>query len=122
MEADNKMKVWYQLGDEQASKVEVKENADVDDLKMAIKTAESGGVPYVARKLKVYAAGKDPSKDEPLDPRALVTDSYKGKEPLIVVAAPATTQQQQNGEYRCCCRIFVFVELFEYGNASLFLY
>ena len=70
---------------------------DVDDLKKKIKEAKPHDLGNCdADRLKVYAAGGDPRKDEPLRPGKEVKTlgDTTDENPLIVVA-PATTQLQQ---------------------------
>ena len=83
----SRMKVWYKLDDEQSTSIEVKEGAIiVDDLKKAIKTEWGDDVPHAAARLRVFAAGADPSTSTPLEPYITVPTDTTGQNPLIVVS------------------------------------
>ena len=94
------MKVWYKLGNEQPDRVKVDDDAVVFSLKEAVKQRWGEHLACVdAPELTVFAAGADPSKDEPLDPGDTVPDGTTSKKPLIVVAP----QQQQNHQNQWFC-------------------
>ena len=88
------MKVWYKLDDKEPDKVRVETDADVADLKKAIKAECPNKLKDVdALELKVFAAGADPNKDDHLPPGKKVEDldPTTDENPLIVTAPP---QQQ----------------------------
>lgn len=80
------MKAWYKLDDKLASKVEVKDDADVDDLRDAIKAKWGDRLRFAAPDLMVFAAGVDPTTTvRPLEPFDPVPINATGQNPLIVV-------------------------------------
>jgi len=90
MNTMTKVQVWYQLDDNAPSKVKVNDDADVDDLKDAIKTKWGDRLPCAAPELKVFAAGGavDRTAVGPLEPYDPIPTGTTGRNPLIVVAKP----------------------------------
>jgi len=105
------MKVWYKLDDHQASSL-MFEDANVEDLKQAIKTVWGDRLNCPYPLLKVYAADTllpiQPDTDflDPCDPIQTDTSSRR---PLIVIASvQEPSSQQQNGKFRCCRWLFSY--------------
>jgi hypothetical protein len=87
-----KVHVWYTLDGESPAKVKVQDDADVDDLRNAVKEKWPELKDIAAARLKVYAAGADPNTDDHLDPGDLLKDvanDTTSKNALIVVAQRA---------------------------------
>ena len=117
--------VWVQLlvGEEkQGQSFEIEQTPrNVNALKNAVKEKWGDRLAVAAPELDVFAPGADPKTDPALEANALVPSDATYENPLIVVAPKPQQQPPQNGELRCCSRILVFKELFEYGNASISL-
>lgn len=118
------MEVWYQLcvGDVphgQPSKERLEDNADIADLKQAVKKEWGVHLPCATPMLKMFAAGADPNNDEHLDPGDSVPEGTTSKNPLVVVAPPPL--QQQIGELRSCLLSYSSAQYADsdaYGNAK----
>ena len=105
------MKVWYKLDNYQASSL-MFEDANVEDLKQAIKTVWGDQLHCPYPLLKVYAADTlvpiEPETDflDPGDP--IPTDTSSRRPLIVIVPVQEPSKQQQNGKLRCCRRIVVF--------------
>lgn len=87
--------VWYKLNGASPDKVQVRYDADVDDLRNAVKEKWGDRLPCAAPELKVFAVGADPTEVGPLEPYDPIPTATTGRSPLIVVAPQ---QQQQDDE------------------------
>ena len=101
-------RVWYQLEDTTVAKVELTDDADVDDLKAVIKNKWQNRLKHIdAGALNVLAAGANPNntntaamaKPLPLPLLTWHTNPHltTGERPLIVVVLQQQQQQQPNG-------------------------
>lgn len=90
------IKVWYKVDDASPSKVKVEDDADVDDLKEAIKKKWGDRLPWAVDELKVFTA--DGTSE--LQPDASVPTDTTCPKPLVVVTPqPASARVERIPEH-----------------------
>ena len=83
------IKVWYKVDDTSSSKVQVEDDANVDDLKEAVKKKCGDCLPWVVDELRVFTAGGN-CELQPDNP--VLTDTTSPTPLVVVTPQPASSR------------------------------